>query len=200
MIKTIFDFFLLLLVSPIFLPTIITVSIISFINFKGAIFFTQKRIGLNGKPFMIYKFKTMNNDRDLNGNLLPDHLRTTKWGSFLRSSSLDELPSILNIFLLQMSWVGPRPLPEKYRHRFSTTQFKRHLVKPGLTGLAQVNGRNCISWDKKFEYDLIYANSYSLKLDFFILLKTITIVLKRSNINPKNSHSMPEFTGNKKDV
>lgn len=152
-------------------------------------------MGKDHRTFYIYKFCTMTNQKDKRGKLLPDEMRTTLIGNFLRSSSLDEIPGFINVLFGDMSVVGPRPLPPIYKHRYSLDQDKRHNIKPGVTGWAQVNGRNAISWEEKFELDIWYVENQSLYLDLKIILLTIYNVLKRKNIVPKNKNSMDEFMG-----
>ena len=155
----------------------------------GTVFFRQERLGLNGKPFFIYKFRTMEAGNE------PDAQRLTNWGRFLRSTSLDELPELWNVLIGEMSLVGPRPLPSKYKERYSEEQFRRHSVLPGITGWAQINGRNAISWEKQFQLDCWYVDNHSIKLDLKILFATIGAVLVRKNINEKNQATRSEFLG-----
>ena len=146
-------------------------------------FFRQQRPGLNGKPFILIKFRTMTDARDAQGNLLPDYKRLTRFGRFLRSSSLDELPQLFNVLKGEMSLVGPRPLLMRYLDRYTPEQARRHEVKPGITGLAQVNGRNAITWEEKFRLDVWYVDNMTLRLDLKIIAKTIGIVLREEGIN-----------------
>lgn len=155
--------------------------------------FTQTRPGLHGRPFRMFKFRTMTNQTDSQGNLLPNEQRMTRFGNFLRSTSLDELPELWNVLRGDMSLVGPRPLLMEYLGYFSTEQNRRHDVRPGITGWAQVNGRNAISWDQKLELDVWYVDNHSLWLDLYILLKTILKVLLRDGIRHEGSVSMPRF-------
>lgn len=155
--------------------------------------FTQTRPGLHGRPFRMFKFRTMTNQTDSQGNLLPNEQRMTRFGNFLRSTSLDELPELWNVLRGDMSLVGPRPLLMEYLEYFSTEQNRRHEVRPGITGWAQVNGRNAISWDQKLELDVWYVDNHSLWLDLHILLKTILKVLLRDGIRHEGSVSMPRF-------
>ena len=157
--------------------------------------FTQKRPGLNGKLFRIYKFRTMTNDRDESGNLLPDEKRLTKFGKMLRSTSLDELPELINIVRGDMSIVGPRPLLTEYLSRYDDRQIHRHDVRPGLTGLAQISGRNHLSWEERFEDDLKYVGNITFFGDMYIILKTIVAVLSRNGITSETSATMEEFMG-----
>ncbi len=186
------SFFGLLLLVPIFILVVILV----FINIGNPLFFMQSRPGLNGNIFNIYKFRTMTDERDINGNLLPDQDRLNKFGQFLRSSSLDELPALWNVLKGDMSLVGPRPLLVEYLPLYSKNQARRHEVKPGVTGWAQVNGRNSISWKEKFEMDVWYVNNQSFLLDIKILFLTLKKVIKRDGISHNNHATMEKFKGN----
>lgn len=194
-IKRLFDFLSaaigLIIISPIFIVLVISLLIAN----NGKPFFYQARTGKNGKIFTIIKFKTMNDKTDTDGNLLPAMERVTKVGGFCRKLSLDELPQLLNILKGDMSLIGPRPLLPHYLPLYNKTQFRRHEVLPGITGWAQVNGRNAISWEQKFEYDVYYVDHQSLALDFKIILKTIDKVINRADINNSESLDMPEFKG-----
>jgi sugar transferase EpsL len=161
----------------------------------GNVFFFQKRPGLNSIPFYIIKFKTMRDAYDENGNPLPDEIRLTKVGKFVRSVSLDELLQLINIIKGDMSLVGPRPLLMQYLNRYNSEQARRHLVKPGITGWAQINGRNAISWNEKFLLDVEYVNKQSFWLDFKILWRTIVNVIVRKDINAHGHATMEEFKG-----
>jgi len=161
---------------------------------KG-IFFCQERPGLRGKPFKIYKFRTMTNSRDTQGRLLPDEKRLTPFGQFLRSASLDELPELFNVLKGEMSMVGPRPLLMQYLGRYTPEQKRRHEVKPGITGWAQINGRNAITWEEKFKLDVWYVDHQSLWLDLKIIALTILKVLKREGIRHPGQATMEEFMG-----
>ena len=178
-----------LLLIPIYFLIILLVRI----KLGSPIFFQQSRPGINGKIFNIYKFRTMTNEHDKDGVLLPDKDRLNKFGKFLRSTSLDELPSLLSVIKGDMSLVGPRPLLEEYLPFYSEKQAKRHEVRPGITGWAQVNGRNAISWEEKFELDLWYIKNQSLLLDIKILLLTLRKVLVRDGISPHGEEIMPRF-------
>ena len=172
------------------------ISILLLILNKGSgAFFTQTRTGKNAKIFQIIKFKTMTDERDGDGKLLPDELRMTPIGKFVRSTSLDELPQLINVLKGDMSLVGPRPLLEKYIPLYTKEQFRRHEVRPGITGWAQVNGRNAISWEQKFIYDVWYVDNVSFVLDFKILLLTIRKVFKREGISGNGSITMKPFEG-----
>jgi sugar transferase EpsL len=157
--------------------------------------FTQSRPGLHGKIFTLRKFRTMTDARDEAGRLLPDAERLTRFGRMLRASSLDELPELINVLVGEMSLVGPRPLLVQYLDRYSEEQARRHDVKPGLTGWAQINGRNALTWEQKLALDVWYVDNWSVGLDLKIMLKTITAVLSRSGINAADSVTMPEFMG-----
>lgn len=183
----------LLVLSPVYLVLYILVRV----KLGAPVFFTQPRPGLHGKVFNIYKFRTMTDARDEQGNLLPDEVRLTDFGKTLRSTSLDELPEIWNIFVGDMSIVGPRPLLVKYLERYNDEQKHRHDVRPGLTGLAQVNGRNLCSWEDKFKYDVEYTRNVTFFGDLKILWKTVMIVLKREGISSETSVTMEEFKGSK---
>ena len=159
------------------------------------ILFYQQRIGENGIPFILIKFRTMSNEKSLSA--IHDISRLTKWGRFLRKTSIDELPALFNVIKGDMSLVGPRPLPLKYLNRFDDYQIKRIEVKPGITGLAQINGRNQLSWEKRFEYDVQYTNNNSFLIDLKIIFKTILLVIRGKNISAKGQEIMPEFMGSK---
>jgi lipopolysaccharide/colanic/teichoic acid biosynthesis glycosyltransferase len=195
--KRLFDFTLSLLgfiiISPVFLLLWIWLSIV---NKGGGAFFFQERPGKDEKIFRVIKFKTMNDKRDASGKLLPDAQRLTKFGKFIRSTSLDEIPQLLNVIKGDMSLVGPRPLLVQYLPLYNETQRRRHEVRPGITGWAQVNGRNAISWQQKFDYDVWYVDHVSLSLDFKILLKTIQKVFKREGISSDKSVTAEAFKGN----
>jgi undecaprenyl phosphate N,N'-diacetylbacillosamine 1-phosphate transferase len=182
----------LIVFSPLF---IIVTLLLAFAN-DGKPFFFQLRPGKNGKIFKIVKFKTMNDKVDANGKLLPDAERLTKIGSFVRKTSLDEIPQLLNVVIGDMSIIGPRPLLTNYLHLYSDFQNRRHEVKPGITGWAQVNGRNAISWDQKFAYDVWYVDNISFSLDVKILLKTIIKVIKSDGINAADAATIEPFDGN----
>lgn len=193
--KRIFDFIIalvvLLLVSPLFL----IVALLLFIQNNGSIFFFQERPGHREKPFQIIKFKTMTDEKDENGNLLPDIERITATGQFVRKYSLDELPQLINVLKGDMSLIGPRPLLYKYIPLYSEEQRRRHEVRPGITGWAQVNGRNSISWTKKFKLDVYYVENVSFRLDFKIFWLTILKVIKREGVNQSEARPMQPFDG-----
>ena len=179
------------------MPIILITAALVFVSFGNPIIFSQTRPGYLGRPFKIYKFRTMNNCMDLDGQLLPDHERLTGLGKILRACSLDELPGLWNVLLGQMSIVGPRPLLMEYLPLYDENQSRRHEVKPGITGWAQVNGRNAISWSDKFDLDVWYVDNQSLLLDIKIILMTFKKVITRQDINAKGQATMSKFTGNK---
>ncbi len=179
--------------SPVFMVIVILLAIAN----SGKPFFTQPRPGRKGKIFRVIKFKTMNDRKDKNGNLLPDAQRLTAIGSFIRRSSLDEIPQMLNVLTGNMSLIGPRPLLVEYLPLYDDIQITRHDVKPGITGWAQVNGRNALSWKQKFEYDVWYVNNVSFALDFRIFWLTVRKVLKSEGISSETSATMEKFMGNK---
>ena len=179
-------------------PILLVLTVIGAVKMKGNPFFLQARPGKNEKIFKLIKFRTMTCEKDADGNLLPDEKRLTKYGKLLRSTSLDELPELFNIFIGNMSIVGPRPLLVKYLPLYSEEQKHRHDVRPGLTGYAQVNGRNAISWDEKFKLDVEYSRNISLFGDVSIILKTALSVLKREGISSETSVTMEEFKGSEK--
>jgi lipopolysaccharide/colanic/teichoic acid biosynthesis glycosyltransferase len=198
MSKRIFDLILALVSLIIFSPVLLIVSILVCLNIGSPIFFRQSRPGLLGKPFEMIKFRTMLNIYDVEGKLIEDKDRLTAFGKFLRSTSIDELPELWNVIKGEMSIVGPRPLLIEYLPLYSEFQFQRHNVKPGITGLAQINGRNSIDWNKRFDYDVWYVENHTLWVDLKILLLTIKKVLKNEGITATNSATMTKFRGNKK--
>lgn len=167
-------------------------------NLGSPVLFRQVRPGLHGKPFEMIKFRTMKDAVDAQGKPLPDSERLTPFGKMLRSTSLDEMPELWNVIKGDMSVVGPRPLLTEYLPLYTAEQAKRHHVRPGMTGHAQVNGRNAIGWDEKFAMDTWYAENHSIWLDFKIMLKTIKVVFIKENVNDESGHSMPKFKGNGK--
>ncbi len=195
--KRLIDLLVLFFFSPLIVFVLLSLSILIAFNLGRPIFFLQPRIGFMGKEFKIIKFRSMKELRDNQGNLMSDELRLTKFGKFLRNSSLDEIPCLINVFLGQMTLVGPRPFISKYRNLYSPEQFRRHQVIPGITGWAQVNGRNAISWEEKFRFDLEYLEKQSLLFDFKILWMTLIKVLQRKDINSDGHVTMEEFSGNK---
>ena len=197
MLKRLFDILLALLLIVLFLPFYIVVSLLILFKMGSPILFRQQRPGYKEKIFGIYKFRTMTNDVDENGELLPDEHRLVGVGKFIRSTSLDELPQIFNVLQGDMSFVGPRPLLIEYLPLYNEEQKKRHNVKPGITGWAQVNGRNAIRWEQKFAYDVWYVENQSFVLDIKILWMTFLKVLKRSDISSDTSATMEKFKGSK---
>ncbi len=195
-IKRITDLTLTLFGMLFLLPIFLLIILIVKINLGSPIFFIQKRPGLNGKVFNIYKFRTMINKSDKYGNVLSDEKRLTKFGKFLRSTSLDELPELINVLKGDMSLVGPRPLLVEYLPLYSKRQSIRHEVKPGITGWAQINGRNAISWNEKFELDVWYVYNLSIGLDIKILWLTLKKVILRNDISHNNHVTMNKFKGN----
>ena len=187
------SFLLLVLTSPILLATML---LLKFANKGSGIFFFQNRPGLHGKIFKIVKFKTMTDERDAEGNLLPDEKRLTKVGRFVRSTSIDELPQLLNVLKGDMSMIGPRPLLVQYLPLYNARQARRHEVRPGITGWAQVHGRNSLSWKEKFEYDVWYVDHLSLATDLSVVYHTILTVISRKDVAHEGEATMAPFTGN----
>lgn len=194
--KRILDILLSGIALIVLSPIILIVGILVRIKLGSPIIFKQERPGKSEKIFSMYKFRTMTDERDHNGEYLPDEIRLTKFGKMLRATSLDELPELWNILKGDMSIVGPRPLLVEYLPLYSEKQRKRHNVRPGLTGLAQVNGRNAISWEAKFEYDYLYIEDYSFTKDINIIWHTIKKVLKHDGITSNSSVTNEKFTGN----
>lgn len=192
-IDILFSFFLLLILSPIL---VLVAVFLTLLNRENPFFF-QNRPGLNGRLFRLVKFKTMMDTRDSEGNLLPDEDRLKGFGKIIRKTSLDEIPQLWNVLKGDMSLVGPRPLLEEYLPLYDSNQAKRHLVRPGITGLAQVNGRNTLSWEKKFEYDVYYVKNLSFSMDIKILVKTFVKIIKPEGINQDGHVTMPKFRGSK---
>lgn len=195
-IKRILDFFLSVVALVVLSPVILLLGIMVRVKLGSPIIFKQERPGLNEKIFTLYKFRTMTDQKDESGNLLPDEIRLTKFGKMLRATSLDELPELFNILKGDMSIVGPRPLLVKYLPLYNLQQKHRHDVRPGFTGWAQCNGRNAISWEEKFELDIYYVNHISFFIDLKIIFKTIKSVLLREGISSETSVTMEEFRGN----
>ena len=195
-VKRCLDFLLSLAALIILSPVLLLVAILVRCKLGSPILFKQKRPGLHEKIFCMYKFRTMTDAKDADGNLLPDEVRLTKFGKLLRSTSLDELPELFNILKGDMAIVGPRPLLVQYLPRYSERQHHRHDVRPGFTGLAQVNGRNSISWQEKFEWDVKYVENVSFLMDLRIIAKTVKVVLRRDGISSETSATMEEFRGN----
>lgn len=194
--KRLFDFLVSLVGLIVLSPVILILMVLVWINLGGPVIFAQVRPGYHGKLFKLYKFRSMRNVYDAQGHPLPDEQRLTRFGTFLRASSLDELPELINVLLGQMSLVGPRPLLVAYLERYSPEQARRHEVLPGITGWAQVNGRNAISWEEKFKLDVWYVDNQSFWLDIKILLMTVKKVFMRESINAPGSATAPEFMGN----
>ncbi|MGB0868603.1 MAG: sugar transferase [Flavobacteriales bacterium] len=194
-IKRFIDVFVTLAILLFLLPVIIIVYIILYFANEGSPMFKQARPGENCKLFYIYKFKTMNDKKGSDNILLPDEQRITKIGKFVRKTSLDELPQLFNVLKGEMSLIGPRPLLPEYLEIYSKEEIRRHDVKPGITGYAQINGRNAISWKEKFKFDLFYINNISLKLDIYILFQTVLKVIKRSDISSKTNATMEKYNG-----
>lgn len=196
--KRLFDITMALALVIVLSPIIIGVSIYLLLALKSRnIIFKQRRVGLNNKPFNVYKFKTMLDTRDAEGKLLPDEQRLTRTGLMLRKYSLDELPQLFNILNGTMSFIGPRPLLVDYLPLYNSTQLRRHEVLPGISGWAQVNGRNAISWEQKFEYDVWYVDNMSFLLDLKICLLTVKKVLQSDGISSATAATMERFTGTK---
>lgn len=196
-VKRVVDVVFSIIALAISLPIICLISILIYLIMGRPIFFKQVRPGLHGKPFVLYKFRTMLDLRDQTGKMLPDERRLTSFGRWLRSTSLDELPVLFNVLKGDMSLVGPRPLLMEYLDRYTPEQARRHEVKPGITGWAQINGRNAISWEEKFALDVWYVDNWSLLLDFRIIFLTILKVLKHEGISADGHVTMPEFRGSK---
>lgn len=197
-IKRILDFILSLIALIILSPLILMIGILVRIKLGKPVIFKQKRPGKDEKIFTLYKFRTMTDKKDEEGNLLPDSERLTKFGKFLRSTSLDELPELINIIKGEMAIVGPRPLLVEYLPLYNEEQKHRHDVRPGLTGLAQINGRNTIDWEEKFKEDIEYVNNITFIQDTKIILKTVVKVFKRDGINQEENATMRKFEGTKK--
>jgi len=197
-LKPTLDFLLSFIIFIILAPLFIIILIVLTFNNHGKPFFFQKRPGKKGEVFKVIKFKTMTDRKNKEGELLPDADRLTSIGKFIRKTSLDELPQLLNVLKGDMSLIGPRPLLPEYMDLYNKEQGKRHNIRPGITGWAQVNGRNAISWTKKFEYDVWYVDNLSFSLDLKIIIKTISKVIKSEGINAQNAVTTKKFTGNNK--
>jgi lipopolysaccharide/colanic/teichoic acid biosynthesis glycosyltransferase len=196
MLKRLFDVLIAGLLLVVLMPIVFLISLLILVKLGSPILFIQRRPGYLGIPFDIYKFRTMNNVIDQNGNPLPDSDRLTRFGSFIRSTSLDELPCLLNVLKGEMSLVGPRPLLMEYLPLYNDYQKRRHQVRPGVTGWAQVNGRNTISWNEKFEFDIWYVENQSFLLDIKILSLTFKKVILRDGITKEGEATTSKFTGN----
>lgn len=195
LLKRLFDITVSITLLVILSPILLVVALLVCLSLGTPVIFKQVRPGLDGRPFTMYKFRTMTDDRDAEGRLLPDDQRLTMLGRFLRSTSLDELPELVNVLKGDMSLVGPRPLLMEYLSLYTPEQARRHEVRPGITGWAQVNGRNALSWEEKFEYDVWYVDNWSFWLDIKILWMTLVAVLKREGISADGHATMPPFTG-----
>ena len=195
-LKRVLDFILSLSALIVLAPFLLIFVVIGAIKMKGNPFFTQERPGKDEKIFKLIKFRSMTEEKDKDGNYLPDEVRLTKYGKWLRSTSIDELPELINIVKGDMAIVGPRPLLVKYLPLYNDFQKRRHEVRPGLTGLAMANGRNSLTWDQKFKYDIEYVDNISFLLDVKIILKTIKGVLKKEGVTSPNSATVEEFKGN----
>ena len=196
-LKRYLDFWIALIAFIVLSPILMALTLIGAVKMKGNPFFTQERPGLHEKIFKLIKFRTMTNEKDKKGNLLPDEKRLTSYGKFLRSTSLDELPELINILKGDMAIIGPRPLLVRYLPRYNKKQHHRHDVRPGLTGYAQVNGRNALTWEDKFKMDVWYTKHVTMATDIGILFKTIKVVIRKEGINSATSETMEEFMGNK---
>lgn len=199
MIKRLFDIICSLILIIILLPIMIVTAVILFITHCRPVLYSQKRPGINEQIFSMIKFRSMTDQTDSAGNLLPDSERLTSFGKFIRKTSIDELPGLWNVLIGNMSLVGPRPLLVEYLPLYSSEQAKRHNVKPGITGWAQVNGRNAISWEEKFALDVWYVENQSFWLDLKILLLTVQKVFAQADINAQDQATMSKFTGTKHD-
>ena len=189
------DFILALFALIVLSPVLLLLAVLVRLNLGAPILFKQERPGLNGKIFRLYKFRTMTNETDEKGQLLPDEQRMTRFGKLLRSTSMDELPSLINVLRLELALVGPRPLLVRYLPRYNAHQARRHEVRPGFTGYAQVHGRNAISWEEKFDYDVHYVDHITFLGDWKILFQTVITVLRRDGITSDTSVTMEEFMG-----
>jgi lipopolysaccharide/colanic/teichoic acid biosynthesis glycosyltransferase len=196
MVKRLVDVAGATLLMLLLLPVIVLAAIVVRLGIGSPILFTQQRAGLNGRIFTLYKFRTMTNERDTDGELLPDEKRLNRIGSFLRASSMDELPELVNVLKGEMSLVGPRPLLPQYLPLYNEHQARRHLVRPGLTGWAQVNGRNAATWPEKFDYDVWYVDNNNLLLDLRILLRTVKVVFSARGISEAGQATARPFEGN----
>jgi len=199
MLKRTFDFTVALTALIVISPVVLLLAILVRMFLGAPVLFSQIRPGLHGQPFTVYKFRSMTDEKDVSGKLLPDDVRLTRFGLFLRRSSLDELPQLFNVLKGDISLVGPRPLLMEYLPLYSPEQARRHLVRPGITGWAQVNGRNAISWERKFELDVWYVNHQSFLLDMKVLFLTVKKVLVKEGISAQGMETMPRFMGSAKE-
>lgn len=199
-VKRCFDLILVLVTAPLWVPLLLVVGLLVRSRLGSPVFFRQKRPGLGGKYFKLIKFRSMTDEKDAQGNLLSDADRLPTFGRWLRSTSLDEFPELINILKGEMSFVGPRPLLMQYLPLYSKEQARRHETLPGITGWAQINGRNAISWDEKFKLDVWYVDHRSVWLDIKILWKTFLTVVRRDGIQAAGEATMPFFEGNKADL
>jgi sugar transferase EpsL len=193
--KRLLDLLLVVLTLPVFLPVMALVALLVRLKLGSPVLFRQQRPGMHGRPYTIFKFRTMTDKRDALGHLLPDEQRLTRLGHFLRSTSLDELPELYNVLKGDMSVVGPRPLLMQYLDRYTPDQMRRHEAKPGITGWAQVNGRNAITWERKFALDVWYVDHQSWRLDMRIIALTVWKAVRREGINQPGQATMEEFMG-----
>jgi sugar transferase EpsL len=198
--KRAFDIFLCIIFLVLFSPILLLLAIAVYFKLGRPIFYSQVRPGLNAIPFKLYKFRSMRDERNKNGDLLPDAERLTSFGRFLRSTSLDELPELWNVLRGEMSLVGPRPLLMQYLDRYTPEQFRRHEVLPGITGWAQIHGRNTVSWEERFKLDVWYVDNRSFWLDLRILFFTIFKIFEREGISAEGHVTMPEFAGSEKNM
>jgi len=194
-LKRVFDIVVSAVALTVLAPVMGLIALLVWRTMGRPVLFRQARPGLHGKPFVMYKFRTMRDLRDAEGNLLPDEARLTPFGRWLRTTSLDELPELVNVLRGEMSLVGPRPLLMEYLERYTPEQARRHEVKPGITGWAQIHGRNNLSWDERFKLDVWYVDNWSLWLDVKILWRTLWMVLRREGISAQGHATMPEFRG-----
>jgi len=194
-LKRVFDIVVSAVALTVLAPVMGLIALLVWRTMGRPVLFRQARPGLHGKPFVMYKFRTMRDLRDAEGNLLPDEARLTPFGRWLRATSLDELPELVNVLRGEMSLVGPRPLLMEYLERYTPEQARRHEVKPGITGWAQIHGRNNLSWDERFKLDVWYVDNWSLWLDVKILWRTLWMVLRREGISAQGHATMPEFRG-----
>ena len=194
-LKRVFDIVVSAVALTVLAPVMGLIALLVWRTMGRPVLFRQARPGLHGKPFVMYKFRTMRDLRDAEGKLLPDEARLTPFGRWLRATSLDELPELVNVLRGEMSLVGPRPLLMEYLDRYTPEQARRHEVKPGITGWAQIHGRNNLSWDERFKLDVWYVDNWSLWLDVKILWRTLWMVLRREGISAQGHATMPEFRG-----